>query len=281
MTAFPPAISTRPGLRGHLRLACGCDETARSFLRKQSAAVPVHLSKPFWDQGTLVANVTNPTAGLLAGDFIDVAVSVESGASLLLTTPSATRIHDTQSGEAAVEQFFSVANGGRLEVWPEIVIPQAGARYRQKTRIEIEAGGELLFLEALAPGRVASGEIFAFERLDWETDIFYDGIKIARERYVLSRENGSLHVLQTAFPAAYQASLFIVSGRLSDAAPCWETVRRLHDDNLWLGFSRLSHAGWVIKILARDSLGLRRALEGLRVALHASAGWSAPALRKL
>ncbi len=275
------ALPARNGLRGHLRLVCSADENGRSFLREQSVAVPMHLSKPFWDHGVLVVNVINPTAGLLAGDFVEVMVSVESGAKLVLTTPSATRVHDTQLGEARVEQVFSIAADARLEVWPEILIPQGSARYHQKTRIEIEAGGELLFMEALAPGRVAFGEVFAFERLDWETDILYCGRKIARERYVITRENGSLEALQAAFPQAYQASLFLVSERISDHAPCWKLLRQLQGEHVWLGFSRLSQAGWTIKLLARDSLALRRALAAIRAALYASAGWPDSALRKL
>jgi urease accessory protein len=277
-SAAPPA---RAGLKGHLRLTCEADETGRSFLSGQSVAVPMHLSKPFRDGGALIVNVINPTAGLLAGDFIEVKVAVQTGAKLLLTTPSATRVHDTQEGEACVEQFFAVAAGGRLEVWPEILIPQGGARYRQKTLIEVEAGGELLFMEAIAPGRVASGEVFAFDRLDWETEIFHDGVKIVRERHLISRENGSLRGLQAAFPQAYQASIFLVGEPWQDDSACWATLSLLHQDDLWLGFSRLSRGGWVVKILARDNLVLRSALETVRAAIRSSAGWTPFALRKI
>jgi urease accessory protein UreH len=44
------------------------------------------LSKPHDDSDTLVVNVVNATAGLLAGDRIECHVEVETGASLLLTS---------------------------------------------------------------------------------------------------------------------------------------------------------------------------------------------------
>jgi urease accessory protein len=275
--AEPP----RPGLRGHLRLVCAHDGNGRSFLQDQSVAVPMHVSKSFWDGDVLVVQVINPTAGLLAGDFIESEIAVQSGAALLVTTPSATRVHDTQAGEACVEQTFSVAAGGRLEVWPEILIPQQGARYRQKTRIDLEAGAELFFMEALAPGRVASGEVFAFGQLDWETEIVQNGTKIVRERFRIDPNNGSLDALRAAFHEAYQATLFLVSDQVSDDASCWKELRQLHDQDFWLGSSRLCQGGWVVKMLARDSLVLRSRLEIIRHAIRSCAGWAPSVLRKI
>jgi urease accessory protein len=275
------ADSPRRGLRGHLRLTCARDGNGRSFLPGQSVAVPMHLSKPFWDGDVLVVNVINPTAGLLAGDFIESEIVVQAGAALLVTTPSATRVHDTQAGEACVEQSFSVASGARLEVWPEILIPQHGAKYRQKTRIKIEAGGALLFMEALAPGRVASGEVFTFGRLDWETEIIQNGTKIVRERFRIAPDNGSIDPLRAVFPEAYQATVFLVSEHVSAGASCWETLRLLHGPDFWLGYSRLTQGGWVVRMLARDSLVLRANLEIIRQAIRACAGWAPSGLRKI
>ena len=68
------------GLSGHLRLVCAADEAGRTFIREQSFRAPVHLSKPHHEEGVLVVNVVNPTAGLLAGDRVRYDVSVESGA---------------------------------------------------------------------------------------------------------------------------------------------------------------------------------------------------------
>ena len=92
-------------------------------------------------------------------------VQVESGAGLLLTTPAANRAFRMPGGSAELELQFEVTRGGWLEFWPELFIPQAGARYRQRTVIRAEPGAELLFFEAMAPGRVASGEVFAFASL--------------------------------------------------------------------------------------------------------------------
>jgi urease accessory protein len=270
---------------GHLRLVCAADAHGRSFLREQSFCAPMHISKPFLDEDTLVVNVVNPTAGLFAGDEGACDVRVEPGARMLLTAPSASRVHRMKSvdGIARVRQEFSVLRGGFLEALPELFIPQGGARHAQQTRIAVEPGGELLFFELLAPGRAASGEVFAFSRLDWETDIFLGPEKIARERYRLSPADESLHTLRTSFAsgAAYYASCFAIGERFTaEEADVAEQIHKLHCAGAWVGCSRLARGGCVIKLIAENSLLLREKLRAVRAILYAALERRPPALRR-
>jgi urease accessory protein len=268
------------GLRGHLELVCGLDAAGSSSLRRQSFCAPVHLSKPHLDAGVLVVNVVNPTAGLLAGDRVHYSVQVETRAALMLTTPSASRVHRMPDGYAEVRQDFQVAAGGWLECWPELMIPQSGARYHQQTSIRIEKGGELLFFETLAPGRVASGETFGFDELIWATDLFHGVRQIARERYRLSPGNGSLTPLRTRFPTAYYASAFVVTPHLAADAECWARIHELHAEDAWIGVSALAEGAWVVKLLAADSLALRRKIGAVRAEIHAALRRPVPSPRR-
>jgi urease accessory protein len=267
-------------LDGHLCLICAPDATGRSVLRQQSFSAPVHISKPHWDGEALLVNLVNPTAGLFAGDHITYDVTAEAGARLVLASPSAARAHAMAEGEARVEQHFKVALGARLEVWPELFIPQRGARYRQTTRVEVEAGGELLFFENIAPGRTASGEVFAFERLHWATDIFFEGRLAMRERFELTLSSHGVAAMRAVFPEAYYASAWIFSPRLDPQSPCWETARDLQSETLWIGVSRLDAGGWTLKVLAADSIALRHALTTLRTVIYQALGSKAPSLRR-
>jgi len=267
-------------MRGHLDLVCAVDEHGRSYLRKQSFCAPVHLSKPHLDEGVLVVNVVNPTAGLLAGDRIDYRVAVESGAALLLTAPSASRAHRMREGFAEVRQTLRVARGAWLECWPELFIPQAGTQYRQRAEILVEEGGELLFFEMLAPGRVASGEAFEFTELTWETDLFSNEVHIARERYRLTPESGAVRALRRQFEHAYYASCFVVSPRLTRSDACWRRIDELQAPDIWIGNGALGHGGWVVKCLAAGSVALRRTLAVVRRELTAALGRREPSLRR-
>ena len=210
---------------------------------------------------------------------MDCKVHVEAGARLLLTSPSATRAHSVAGGgEARLTQHFSVARDGWLEVWPEIFIPQAEARYRQRTTIELAEGGGLLFFETLAPGRVASGEVFGFQYLDWETDIFYACKRVAREKYHVSP--AGLEAFKRRFPTGYYACIFLFHPKITPESACWEAMDALHEESTWIGRSRLHGHGWSIKLLVTDSVRFRKALNAIRQHCHEAMGRKAPGLRR-
>jgi urease accessory protein len=268
------------GLIGHLDLVCALDSRGVSVLRHQSFRAPMHLSKPYHDAGALVVNVVNPTAGLLEGDRIACRVEVESGARLLLTTPSASRAHRVNNnGRAELVQQMRVAAGGFLEFWPELFIPQKGTRYSQRTELSVEGDAELFFFESLAPGRVASGEAFAYTELEWATDVHWDATLIARERYRLAPDVECVRALRTAFPDAYYASGFVVSERL-EKHEVWQRIHALHSPDAWIGCSRLAGRGWAIKLVAEGSVALRRTLQRIRMELYEAIDRPAPSLRR-
>lgn len=265
-------------LSGHLDFVCAADAEGRTFIREQSFRAPFHLSKPYWDEHALIVQVVNPTAGVFAGDTLTSRVVVESGARLLLTTPSANRIHAMPAGRALVEQHFSVADGGWLEVMPELFIPQAQCRYRQRTLIEVAAGGEMFFVETLAPGRVARGEVFEFTEIDWEFELRRAGDLVARERFSLRPSDESTTALRNPFPNGYYASCYVISERVPPDHEAWRAIHDVSRDDALVGVSRLAVAGSAIKILAADSIALQRSLRAIRTllaphlpAMHAAA----------
>lgn len=271
-------------LDGGLDLLCAPDSRGQSVLRRQFFRAPVHVSKPHPDAGALVVNVVNPTAGLLAGDRLRLRVTVAAGARLVLTTPSAARVHTMRGGDGHAEtrQEFNVAAGGSLEFWPEPLIPQRGARYHQRTDIALEPGAELLFLETVAPGRVASGETFAFTELRWSTDLRLGGKLLVRERYRLTPDGPELAALRGRLPEGYWASAFLVSPALTAGSTCWEALHALHGPDHWLGVSALAAPGaFAVKIVAADSLALRRVCRALREHVYAALGRPAPDLRRV
>lgn len=267
-------------LRGHLHLVAAADEGGRTYLRQQSFRAPFHLSKPHEEAGALVVQVVNPTAGVFAGDELAIDVTVEAGASLLLTAPSAQRLHAMSGGQATLVQDYRVASGGWLECWPDLLIPQRGAHLRQRTSIALEAGAGLLSIETIAPGRVAAGEAFAFERLEWTTELRWDGGLIAQERAVLTPDQPALRSLRRHFPAAYLANIFAVAPALQADDAWLAELRSLHGAAAWVGASPLHRAGFVARVIARDSIVLRRVVGATRAIIHAALGRPMPSVRR-
>lgn len=280
------AAARRPlhvsGLHGHLDLLAAADADGRTVLRRQSFAAPFHISKPHHDEGWLVVNMASPTPGLLSGDRVDVKVAIEPGARLLLTAPSASRIHTMPAGHAELRQEFQIASGGTLDYWPEYLIPQAGSRYHQRSVLRVEPGGTLLWTESLAPGRAASGEIFAFSELRIATDLHIGARHIARERYTLTRGDATQRSLLRHFSTPYYASLLCVSPRLAAVGDVPGQIASLHEsDRVWLGTTRLDSHAWAVKIIAASSPDLRRSIAAVRTRLYAALELAPPSLRRI
>jgi urease accessory protein len=252
---------------GHLALRAAPRAHGRTVLAAQSFRAPYHLSKPYWDADarTLIVQVVNPTAGILAGDRLESTIAVEPGASLLVTTPSASRIFKMKTGAAACRQQFTVAAGAWLEVMPEPLVPHRGCSYRQTTEIAVAAGGELFFTDLLFPGRIAHGEAWEWQSLCLETSVRLDGELILRERFEQTGAGlRALAALADSGPAAcFGNAILIAAPRPTDTT--WRaTLAALHGDGLWLGVSELRCGGWSLKLVARNSIILRRGLAAAR-----------------
>jgi urease accessory protein len=256
---------------GHLHLRAAVRADGRTVLAGQSFRAPYHLSKPYWNDETrsLMVQVVNPTAGILEGDFLESQVAVETGAALLVTTPSASRVFRMRQGTAECRQHFAVAKDGWLEVLPEPLVPHGGCSYRQSTRIEVAVGGELFFADLLFPGRVGYGEAWAWDRLCLETEVWRADELILRERF--DQGGAELKALAELSGSGEQAcfgNCVLVAGGSAAWLP---TIAALHRDGVWLGVSTLrAQAGWSIKFVARDSIRLRETLKALRETLGVS-----------
>lgn len=262
---------------GHLRIRAAVRD-GKTRLAEQSFQAPFHLSKPYWDPDshTLHVQVVNPTAGVLAGDRLSSQIGVDPGASLLVTTPSATRVFTMADGLAECHQNFTIHRGAWLEITPEPLVPHRGSNYRQVTQVEIEAGGGLFFVDQLMPGRIGHGESWAWKELCLELDVCLGGGLILRERFVHS--GPALRALAESAgsgSSACFANAVLVSPDENAAAPWRETVHALHNNGVWIGVSALRRSGWSIKIVAPDAVRLRGTLRQVRQIL---AGFF-PALR--
>ena len=234
------------------------------MLAAQSFRAPYHISKPYWDEETqtLLVQVVNPTAGILSGDRLESSITVGTGAALLVTTPSASRVFKMKDGAAESRQHFSVASDGWLEVLPEPLVPHRGCSYRQTTHIEVAAGGAMFFADLLMPGRVGHGEAWEWAKLCLEIDVRLGGELILRERF---QQTGSdLHALAElagSGPAACFGNAVLIA---EGPAPWIPAVAALHREGTWVGVSALRRGGWSLKCVAADSIRLRQTVLELR-----------------
>jgi urease accessory protein len=137
--------------------------------------------------GAALVHVHNVSGGVVGGDTLDTSFEVGRGARAQVTTVGATQAYRSVAGREARHRVrISVERGGLLEYLPDPLIPFAGAVYAQSTTADLEDGAGLFWWEIVAPGRVARGECFAYERLALDAKIRACGLPIAVERFVLA-----------------------------------------------------------------------------------------------
>lgn len=267
----PPAQNPRaPEFAGHLFLHGAARASGRTVLARQAFRAPYHISKPYWDPDarTLLIQVVNPTAGILAGDRLESDIAVDDSAALLVTTPSASRVFQMRGGKAECRQRFVVSRGAWLEVMPEPLVPHRGSDYRQVTHVEVERGGGLYFADQLMPGRTGHGEAWEWSRLQLELDVAVAGERVLRER--LNQTGAELRALAEWGGSGYadcfaNAVLIAPDGWNPDPDPPWRAdVDALHRDGVRVGVSALRHGGWSIRLIARDAVRLRETMRNLR-----------------
>jgi urease accessory protein len=240
--------------------------------------------------GSLV-HLNNVSGGVLAGDRLALDVEVQAGAAAQITTTGATRLYRHRAGAEDSEQHtrFSVADGALLEYLPDPVIPYAGSRHVQRTEIRLGRGSTLFWWEVLAPGRLAAGERFAFERLRVQAEVYAGSRPVLREDYLLQPRQKHLSATARMFEYSHTASLCIVQeGRppafwraLEDRLNEIAQARTQHGHAVW-GASTLASDGVVVRGLSMSGCFLHETLiEFWKAARLAVTGMDAVPPRKI
>ena len=266
-----PIIATpaAPSLRGHLHLVAEARPAGITQVAHQSFRAPFHLSKPYWDGQVLQLQIVNSTAGILAGDELELDIAVHSGAALSVTTPAAARAFMMRSGAALCRQRFTVAADAWLEYLPEALFPHLDSNYTQHTRLELASGATAFFVDQLAPGRVGRGESWAWRRLRLGFEVALDGRPLLREQLDSSGAELARVSECHGMAEAWFGTALIAAPELAADHPVWEQVRALHRGGCLCGVTALAPGVWITRLIAPTGLALRDVLSELRSELAA------------
>lgn len=159
----------------------------RTILTRSSCTSPWHHIPPSYldDSGCAYTWLVNPSGGLVGGDHVSVEAQLHAGTHVLMTSPSANRVYRSLSEPAVQEVRLSVGPKARLEWLPEVTIPFAGSRVRQSIHVDLAPGATVVLWEAIASGRVARQERWAFTSIENEICIRTPLGKSVVERYRL------------------------------------------------------------------------------------------------
>jgi urease accessory protein len=230
---------------------------------------PWHLFPPIAldDTGSAYTLLLNPSGGLVGGDRLSIRATLGVNAHVLLSTPSATRIYRSASEPSVQSVALDVGPGAILEWMPDITIPFAGSRFRQTIHVTLHAGATILLWDAMASGRVARGERWAFANVENEIRITTAscGYLLDRSHVVPEERRGRVGL---AHDWDYVASLYLVSDAVS--AEVWkkleEQIADILDDHAGTmlgGVSKPAVPGLVIKLVTRSAQDLNTMQEAI------------------
>jgi len=275
------AIQPAARVDASLRLAFEFDHASgRTVLATSHQQPPLRVVRAFTlaDAAALV-HLHNVSGGLLGGDHLALRVSAGAGARVQLTTTGAMRIYHPRQEAAATTQVteITVGESALLEYVPDPIIPFAGARYLQRTSIQLAQGAGLFWWEILAPGREARGEIFEYESVEMRADLTAMGRPIAAERIRLEPRNRALDSLARLGPYRTWAAFYIC--RTGVEAGAWIALENELRE-MAASFARADEVRWGISTLVAHGLVIRGAAKHGRDVLRGlHAFWSAARLR--
>jgi urease accessory protein len=228
--------------------------------------------------GESLAHLHNVSGGILDTDSLDCQVDLAPQAQAQVTSTGATRIYRSRSPDHVASQRISVkvAAGGYLEYLPDQLIPFAGSRFEQTTRVELESGASLIWWDRVSPGREASGEVFRFELLTSSFEVSVDGEPIAIERWTLAPLIDRLDSIARLGPFQHFGSCYIC--RAGEPVSYWRKFEtemqtladRLSTPEILWGVTALRAHGVAIRCVAISG----RALASGLVELWKAAKWS-------
>ncbi len=179
-----PAEASADIWRAHLHLRYGVDDTGRTALQARRHVGPLQVQRSFYPEagGVCHSYILHPPGGVVGGDELEIDVSLDAKAQVVITTPAAGKFYRSAGATAAQRQRLKIARGACLEWLPQEAIFYDGARVRTATRVDMADGARFLGWEIVCLGRPASGERFAGGGIGFAFELWRDGRPLWLER---------------------------------------------------------------------------------------------------
>jgi urease accessory protein len=170
---------------GHLRLRA-TSRGDRTVLADAYRTAPFHPGPLHYRDGRAELMLQDVSPGIFPEDRLEVAVAVDDGATLSVSSQGAAKIYPSPSGaQAEMQVSLSVAGGGVLWWLPGALIPFRDARYLARTTVRVAEGSRFALIEVTTPGRLAMGECDLYTQLDLRLRIESAGTPVLIERTLL------------------------------------------------------------------------------------------------
>jgi urease accessory protein len=233
------------------------------------------------------AVLVTTSGGLVAGDRIDVAVTVGEGAAAHVTGSAAEKIYRSTGATTRIDQRLTTEAGAWLEFLPPETILFDHAKLRRTTRIELAGSAGFLGGGIVVFGRIAMGERFSAGLLHEAWEVYRGDTLIWGDALHVANDPGGDVATTMADPACFDGAeacaTLILAPRKGDPRAFVDAVRETQQLSLApdLRAGTTAVNGLLVARWLGGAVAVRRAYADLACHLRAAAMGLPPRLPRL
>ncbi|HHO9698562.1 TPA: urease accessory protein UreD [Citrobacter braakii] len=207
---------------------------------------PLTVQRPFYpEEDVCHLYLLHPPAGIVGGDELHIAVTLNENSHALITQPGAGKFYRSGGPQALLRQHFTLAPHATLEWLPQDTILFPGANATIQSVFHIASESRLLAWDLLCLGRPVMQESFSHGTLQNRLEVWRNGQPLLIERLQLQKGelSGVTHHPWVGTLLCYPATENMLEGTRERLTPLGDyagatlndsllTIRFLADDNL-------------------------------------------------
>lgn len=205
---------------------------AKTVLKTRRHTGPYTVQRPFYPEGnTCHAILLHPPGGLVEGDVLNLRVDCEENTHSVIVTPSAGKVYECSEHAAAQRQILNVADGGKLEWFPQEMILYDRSISELETAIYLEGNAQFAGWEMVCFGRPIAEDHFNQGQLRQCLSIYRDKRPVIIERTDI---DASMDLMNSHYGLAGfkgMASFFMTGANKQHLEMAREEVDRLVNDS--------------------------------------------------
>jgi urease accessory protein len=151
----------------------------RSDVHRARGAGPLRLLTPRAAGNAAWIVTSSLGGGLVDGDNVALEVTVDAGATCVVTTQASTKVY---KGRTRQHTRVIVDRDAAALVVPDAIVPYRDADYVQMTEIELAASSTLVLGDVITCGRLAYGERWSATHVDTCLRMNIDGVALLHDR---------------------------------------------------------------------------------------------------
>ncbi|WP_447215239.1 urease accessory protein UreD [Citrobacter pasteurii] len=215
---------------------------------------PLTVQRPFYpEEDVCHLYLLHPPAGIVGGDELHIAVTLDENSHALITQPGAGKFYRSRGPQALLRQHFTLASHATLEWLPQDAILFPGANAVIQSVFHIASASRLLAWDLLCLGRPVMQETFSHGVLQNRLEVWRDGQPLLIERLQLQEGNlsGVAHHPWVGTLLCYPSSEHMLEGTRERLTPLGDYAGATLNDSL-LTIRFLANDNLVVQCVMRD-----------------------------